>query len=147
MALTEVITDQTVKTNIVEDCTVLIDRQVAAKGGMSGLALKTAYKVVKGVGPTYIPGALGRLLPEVLRALDPMWAEGIQAGDPVAYLCQNSATTADTILSVTDVRIQKSGGVVKSSYQKLRKSVKGDVEAAVPELAKIIHTHTPVSQS
>ena len=55
--------------------------------------------------------------------------EGLQAGDPVAYLSQNPARTAETILSVTDARIQISGGVVRSSYNKLRNSVKGDVRS------------------
>ncbi len=147
MALIEIINDQSLKASFVESCTVLIDQQVATKSGMSGLALKTAYKVVKGVGPTYIPGALGRLLPEVFKALDPMWVEGLQTGNPVEHLTQNSSQTADMILSVTDARIQNSGGVVRSSYNKLRRSVKGDVEAAVPELAKIIGDHAPVTQA
>jgi hypothetical protein len=147
MTLIELAKDKTAKARLVQDCTVLIDQQVAAKGGLSGLALKTAYKVVNGVGPSYIPGAIGRLLPEVLRALDPLWAEGLQAGDPVAYLTQNGSTTADTILSVTDARIKHSGGVVKSSYNQLRKSVKGDVEAAVPELAKLIGNNASINQT
>lgn len=146
MALIEIIKNKSAKSSIIDDCTVLIDRQVAAKGGMSGMALKAAYRVVKGVGPTYIPGAIGRLLPEVLQALDPMWETGLQMGDPVTHLTENSAQTADTILSVTDARIQHSNGVVKSSYLKLRKSVQGDVVAAVPELVKIIGNHTQVSQ-
>lgn len=147
MTLPEIMKDTSIKTSIVQDFTVLIDQQVAVKGGMSGLALKTAYKVVKGVGPTYIPGAVGRLLPEVLKALDPMWQEGLQTGNPVEYLTQNCSQTADTILGVTDARIQNSGGVVRSSYNKLRKSVKGDVEAAVPGLANIIGNHAPVNQA
>jgi|GEM_PF-282621 len=147
MALIEIINDQSRKASFIESCTMLIDQQVAAKNGMSGLALKTAYKVVKGVGPTYIPGAVGRLLPQLFNALDPLWMEGLQAGDPVAYLSQNPARTAETILSVTDARIQISGGVVRSSYNKLRNSVKGDVEAAVPELARIIGDHAPVTQA
>jgi len=146
MALIKLAKDETVKARLVQDCTVLIDQQVAAKNGLSGLALKTAYKVVNGVGPTYIPGAIGRLLPEVLSALDPLWAEGLQTGDPVAYLTQNGSITADTILSVTDARIKHSGGVVKSSYNQLRKSVKGDVEAAVPELARLIGNHASITQ-
>jgi hypothetical protein len=75
-----------------------------------------------------------------------MWETGLQTGDPVAHLTQNSAQAADTILSVTDARIQRGSGVVKSSYHKLRKSVQGDVEAAVPELVKIISNHAQVSQ-
>ncbi len=147
MALIEAIEAKSVRTGIVEDCTVLIDQQVSAKGGMAGLALKTAYKVVKGVGPTYIPGAVNRLLPDVLKALDPMWQEGLRSGNPVDHLIQNRVEAADTILGITDARIQHSSGVVRSSYNKLRKSVKGDVEAAVPELAVILGNHIAVKQA
>ena len=139
MGLSDKVSDPTIRQSIVTDCTHLIDRQVASKSGLSGMALKATYGVVKGVGAGYIPSALERLLPDVCAALDPMWAEGEAKGDPVGHLNQHSEQAADAVLSVTDTRIQgTSNGVVKSSYKKLRKSVKSDVEAAVPELAEII---------
>jgi hypothetical protein len=146
MALIDIAQQRSTRVSFIEDCTQLIDQQVAAKGGMSGLAIKTTYKVVKGVGPTYIPGAIGRLLPDLLKALDPMWEAGLQSGDPVQYLTQNSSQTADQVLSVTDDRIKQSSGVVKASYNQLRKSIKGDVEAAIPELARVLGTHAQVGQ-
>lgn len=143
MKLIDTIEDQAIRERLIADCAKLMDEQVASKNGMAGLALKTTYGVVKGVGPGYISKAINGLLPETLVALDPLWAEGLQTGDPVAYLTQNTSRTADTILSVTDARIEKSKrAVVRASYSKLRKSVKSDVEAAVPGLAQIIHTHT-----
>jgi hypothetical protein len=148
MKLTEQLQNQQIKACVIEDCTKLMDEQVAAKNGLSGVAIKTAYKVVKNVGPGYIPQALGRLLPEVATALDPLWSEGLQAGDPVAYLTQHSSRTAETLLSVTDARMERVGtGVVRASYLKLRKSAKSDVEAAIPGLAKILDAHTRVSQA
>lgn len=142
MTLTSKIQDKAVRKSIAADCTQLIDQQVSAKGGLSGLALKATYGVVKGIGADYVPGAINRLLPETCTALDPIWAEGIEKGDPVAYLSQNKDRTADLILSTTDKRIANNGnGVIKASYNKLRKSVKGDVAAAVPELAQIIDRH------
>ena len=146
MRFSDIVKDKSVKAGIVADCTKLIDEQVTAKGGLSGLALKTAYRVVKGIGPQYIPGAVGRLLPEVFDALDPMWNEGLQAGDPVEHLIQNRSRTADMLLSVTDNRIKRSDGVIRSSYNKLRKSVKGDVEDAIPGFAKIIGNHVQAAQ-
>lgn len=147
MVLSNILHDQTAKNRVVTDCTQLIDRQVAAKGGLGGMALKATYGLVKGVGAGYIPGAIGRILPEVVTALDPMWAEGMQAGDPVAYLTDNQTQAADVILSVTDGRIAKTdNGLVKSSYSKLRQSVKGDVEGAVPGLAEILGAHSKVAQ-
>ena len=142
MELTSAIQNETVRNEIAADCSQLIDRQVSAKGGLSGLALKTAYKVVKGIGADYIPGAINRLLPETCAALDPIWAEGVQAGDPVLYLSNHQDRTADIILGATDRRIANNGNaIIKSSYQKLRKSVKGDVATAVPELAQILNRH------
>lgn len=142
MGLRDKIGDPNTQTNLAADCAKLVDEQVAAKNGISGLALKAAYGVVKGVEPSYIPGAIQRLLPEALAALDPMWSEGVQSGDPVEYLIQNRSRTADTLLSVTDAKIDKArSGVVRASYNKLRKSVKNDVEEAVPGLAKILGTH------
>ena len=83
MALIEIINDQSRKASFIESCTMLIDQQVAAKNGMSGLALKTAYKVVKGVGPTYIPGAVGRLLPQLFNApRSPYGWKGCRPGTP-----------------------------------------------------------------
>lgn len=142
MGLSDQINDQTISAKLAADCAKLMDEQVSTKSGLSGLALKATYGVVKGVGPTYIPEAIQRLLPDALAALDPMWNEGVQAGDPVQHLTQNRSQTADRLLSVTDARIEKSkNGVVRGAYSKLRKSVKGDIEEAVPGLAKILGTH------
>jgi hypothetical protein len=142
MVLTHKINDKAVSEKIAADCTQLIDEQVAAKSGLSGMALKATYGVVKGIGGDYIPGAIKRLLPETLAALDPIWAEGVAQGDPVSYLSQHSDRTADLILSTTDARIERGNhGIIGSSYKKLRKSVKRDVAEAVPGLAQIIHRH------
>ncbi len=140
--LSEKLQDATVLASIADDCAKLIDKLVAAKGGLGGMAMKAAYGVIKGIGAGYIPGAINRLLPDALKALDPIWQEGAEAGDPVQYLSDNSDRTADSILSVTDARIAKtSNGVVSATYNKLRKSVKNDVEAAVPDLAQIINSY------
>ncbi|MGD1943670.1 MAG: hypothetical protein ACFB0G_20430 [Leptolyngbyaceae cyanobacterium] len=141
MGLSTIAQAPAIKASMVDDCTHLVDEQVANKRGMSGMALKTAYRVIKGIGPTYLSGAIGRVLPEALTALDPMWNEGLRSGDPVQHLIQNQSRTAEILLSVTDQRIQNSSGAVTGVYKKLRKSIKNDVEEAVPELANILGKH------
>lgn len=142
MSLSDKVQDQAIRDGITADVTKLMDEQVSAKNGLSGLALKATYNIVKGIGPSYIPGAVGRLLPDALAALDPVWNEGVQKGDPVGHLSQNKSRAADLLLSTTDARVEKTdNGVIRSSYHKLRKSVKADVEAAVPGLAKILDNH------
>ncbi|HEY9827561.1 MAG TPA: hypothetical protein V6D19_19155 [Stenomitos sp.] len=108
------------------------------------MAIKATYKVVKGLGTDYIPVAIKRLLPEVIRAIDPMWEEGVQSGDPVRHLSQNGEMTADAILSVTDAKIERAKNkLICTSYNKLRKSVKSDITAAVPGFAEILGKYAP----
>jgi hypothetical protein len=72
-----------------------------------------------------------------------MWDEGLQTGNAVGYLTNNSSRTADAVLSVTDIRIQKSSNsTIKGVYGKLRNSVKQHIEEAVPGLAAIIDKYT-----
>lgn len=142
MGLSEIINDPNKEASIVADCVKLIDEQVSAKSGMGGMVWKTAYAAVKGVMPNYIEGAVERLLPESLVALEPMWSEGLQAGNPVEYLSQHSSRTADALLGITDARIEKtSNGVVRGAYKQLRGSAKSEVESAVPGIAQIIGKH------
>jgi|SRR4028118_1909981 hypothetical protein len=143
MGLSDGLNDPNKKASVVADCAKLMDEQVAAKGGLSGLGLKAGYGAVKGVKPGYIAGAIERLLPEVFVALDPMWNEGVQTGDPVGYLSQNRSRAADALLGITDARIEKtSNGIVRGTYNKFRNSAKSDVEEAVPGLAKVIDNYT-----
>ncbi|MGB3612434.1 MAG: hypothetical protein WBA10_01480 [Elainellaceae cyanobacterium] len=146
MGLREIAQDKAVRKSIAADCTQLIDKRVAAKSGLGGVALKATYSVVKNVGSGYIPSAIQRILPDICKSLEPIWEEGLKAGDPVQYLSQNQTRTADAILETTDARAAKSENkVVRTSYNKLRKSIKGDVEAAVPGLAEILSRHALVS--
>ncbi|NEP58750.1 MAG: hypothetical protein F6K31_17315 [Symploca sp. SIO2G7] len=143
MGLSQILQEPDKKASLLADLIKLIDELVAGKGGIAGIGMKAAYSTVKSVKPGYIQGAVERLLPEAFNALDPIWNEGVQKGDPVEYLSQNSSRSADAVLSVTDARIEKTdNGIVRGAYNKLRKSVKGDVEGAIPSVAKIIGNYT-----
>jgi hypothetical protein len=108
MGLVDGLADDNKRQKLVAECTQLLDKQVAAMSGVSGLAIKAGYGAIKGISPGYCAGAIERLLPESFAALEPIWEEGVQTGNPVQYLTENRSRTADTLLSLTDVRIQKS---------------------------------------
>ena len=139
MGLSDQLNDPQIQAKIAGDCSVLMDEQVAAKTGLGGMAIKTAYGVLKGIGPGYTTRAIQNLLPNAITAIEPLWAEGMANGDPVSHMSQNPAKAADILLGVTDHKIAKAQNkVVIATYNKFRKSVQGDVEAAVPGLAQII---------
>ncbi|HBE17734.1 MAG TPA: hypothetical protein DEG17_26805 [Cyanobacteria bacterium UBA11149] len=139
MSLSNLLGDAKKKDTLVADLAKLIDTQVASMGGVSGLALKAGYSAIKGISPGYITKVLEHLLPEALVVLDPLWSEGVQSGDPVDYFSNNKSRVSDSLLGITDARIEKSNNkTVTAIYGKLRKSVNKHVEDAVPGLAKVI---------
>ncbi|MDF5733953.1 MAG: hypothetical protein PUP92_39785 [Rhizonema sp. PD38] len=143
MGLSDGLLDPNKKKMVVAECTNLLDVQVAKMQGISGMALKAGYTAVRGLAPNYCAEAIERLLPDSLTAIDPIWSEGVQTGDPVGHLSHNSDRTADALLGITDVKIERSKNTtVKGVYSKLRKSAKKHVEEAVPNLAKIIDNYT-----
>ncbi len=142
MGLVDALNDATKKTAIVNDCCTLLDEEVAAKGGLSGIAVKAGYAAVKGVKPGFIKHTVEHLLPEFAEKLDPVWADAVKTGAPASYFTSNKGRVADALLAVTDARAAKSTkGTVKSMYEKLRGSAKKNVEEAVPRLSKLLEKH------
>jgi len=143
MGLSEQLLNPNKKAMIVDDCCTMIESQLASKSGISGIAFKTAFAALKGVKPGYIPHVVEQLLPQCFTAIDPIWSEGVQKGDPVEHLVESRSRTADALLSVTDERVQKTNrSIVRGTYDKLRGSAKQHVEQAVPDLAKVIDKYT-----
>ena len=115
----DVLTDKSKKPAVITDCLTLIDEEVDAKGGLSGLALKAGYKVIKGIKPGFVQQVVTDLLPEFAAALDPLYQEAL--------------------LSITDAKAERAkSGVVKGTYDKLRSTAKKNVEDALPRLGRLI---------
>jgi hypothetical protein len=143
MGLSDGLIDSNKKAMVVDDCCTMIDAQLASKSGISGMALKAAFAALKGIKPGYIPHVVEMLLPQCFTVLDPLWDEGVQKGNPVEYMVASRSQAADALLSITDERIKDSKrALVRGTYEKLRNSAKQHVEAAVPDLAKVIDRYT-----
>ena len=142
MGLSEALTSPTKKSAVVADCCSLVDEEVRDKGGLSGLAVKAGYAAIKGVKPGFVAEVVDKLLPEFAAKLDPMWQEGKEKGDAVAFLTSNKSRAADALLSITDAKSKNAkSSVVRGTYEKLRGSAKKNVEDAMPRLAKLLLKH------
>ncbi|HET9959693.1 MAG TPA: hypothetical protein VFQ61_34610 [Polyangiaceae bacterium] len=128
---------------VIDDALKVLDEEVADKGGLSGMAIKGAYKLVQGVRPGFLRQVVNSLLGDFLLALDPVYQEAKSKGRPAgAYLQENSGRVADALLVVTDRKAQRAdSAVVKGAYDKLRPMAKKQVEAAAPRLARLLEKH------
>ena len=129
---------------VVDDACRVLDEEVADKGGLSGLAIKGAYGVIKGIKPGFVKEVVDGLMDDFLKCLDPLYQEAVTRGTkPGAHLQANAGRVADALLAVTDGKAARSSrAVVKSTYDKLRPSAKKQVEAAAPRLGGLLERHT-----
>jgi hypothetical protein len=128
---------------LIDDALRVLDAEVNDKSGLSGIAIKTAYKVVKGVSPGFLRQVVDHLLDDFLTALDPLYQEALAKNvAPRAHLQGNPGRVADALLGITDARARNAKNqVVKGAYEKLRGQAKKHVEAAVPRLGELFDKH------
>lgn len=138
--LEEILAHDSKRAAVTDACTRVIDAEVADKGGLSGMAIKTGYKAVQGIKPGFVAAVVRDLLPEFARALDPLFQEAQSRGVPVkAHFEANAGRMADALLAITDAKAARAqNGVVKGAYDKLRGMAKKNVEAAAPRLGALI---------
>jgi len=130
---------------LIGDACEVLDLEVDDKGGLGGIAIKGAYKLVKGIKPGFIPEVVDSLLDDFLDALDPMVQEANQKGVPAGkHLAANAERAADKLLAITDARVARSSrAVISSTYGKLRPTALKHVAAAGPRLGQLLERHFP----
>ena len=132
---------------LLDDCVRLIDAEVDSKGGLSGLAIKGAYKVVQNLKPGFVREAMDHLLDDFVRRLEPFYAEHLvkNAATPRAFaelMNSKAGAVADALLGITDDRAKKAKNPnLKSAYEKLRPQAKKHVEEAIPRVGKTLVAH------
>lgn len=133
------------KQAVVADGVKLVEDEVSRKGGVSGLALKGAFGLVKKVRADFVPRVMERLLPDFAGHLEPFYEEREKAAPGVPmerYLAGRAGDVADALLAITDERVRQSEpGPMRSTYEKLRSVAKRNVEEAVPGIGRLIDRH------
>ena len=145
--LKSILTDPSRRQTVVRDAEQLLDREDEAKSGLSGLAIKGAFKIVKGIRPGLIPDVVDGLLDDFAARLDPFYqAHLTKGGDIVANFSAQRSQIADALLGITDDRARHTRHQnLKKAYEGLRPKGKENVEAAVPGIARLVEKHAPRS--
>jgi hypothetical protein len=147
--LKEILTVPGARPKVVADCTALVQEEVDSKGGLSGLAIKAAYAVVKAVKPGFITEALDHMLDDFADKLEPFWVDAQAKNEPIGALMNGRAgEVADALLSISDARAARAKNQgAKKAYEKLRPTGKKHVESAVPRLGRMIAKYTSAAAS
>jgi hypothetical protein len=144
--LHEILLAPDTKPAVITDCYLLIEQEIAEKSGVSGTAIKLAYKTVNTFLPGHVRHLVAVLLPQLVDKLEPYWADfntsgGSEFGD---YLAKRGEEVSQALLSVTDARAAASGRpTVIKAYGTVRGSAVKHVEAALPQVGDLVLKHAP----
>src|SRR5437899_12864473 len=99
--LQEILLAPDTQPKVITDCYMLIEQEVLDKSGVSGTAVKLAYKTVNTFLPGHIRHMVGDLLPQMVDKLEPYWADfstcgGSEFGD---YLAKRGEEVSEALLS------------------------------------------------
>jgi hypothetical protein len=126
---------------VVADCYELIEQEVSDKSGISGTAVKLAYKTVTAFAPGHIRYMVESLLPELADKLQPYWADFRASGSSEFsdYLVKRSDEVAEALVSVTDARAEASDRpTIVKAYRTVRGGATKQVVAALPRVGDLI---------
>jgi len=139
--LPEVLLSPQNQPQVVDDSLALIDAELADKSGISGNAVKLAYKSVSSFAAGYVREIVESMLPEIADKLQPYWADftasgGSEFGD---YLAKRGDEVAESLLSITDAMAQLSDKpIVVKTYRAARSGAAKHVQAALPRVGDLV---------
>jgi hypothetical protein len=145
--LNEMLLAPGVRPKVIADCVQLINEEVDSKGGLTGLAVKGAYALVKAVKPGFVTEAVDHMLDDFVTRLEPFWAEAQAKNEPLGPLLNGRAPqVADALLAISDERASRSTNAsLKKTYEKLRPTGKKHVEQAVPRVGRLVQKYASQS--
>ena len=142
--LQELLLGPDTRAKVIADCYTLIQQEISEKSGVSGTAVKLAYKTVNTFMPGHIRHMVGKLLPDMVDQLEPFWADfnssgGSEFGD---YLAKRGDEVSDALLSVTDARAAASDRpTIIKAYRSVRGSAAKHVAAALPAVGALVQKY------
>jgi hypothetical protein len=144
--LQEILLAPDIQPKVITDCYTLIEQEISDRSGVSGTAVKLAYKTVTSFAPGYYHDTVEDMLPLLVGKLEPYWADfstsgGSEFGD---YLAKRGGEVSQALLSVTDALAALSGRrVIIKAYRTVRSSAAKHVEAALPRVGDLVLKYAP----
>jgi hypothetical protein len=132
------------KPHVMDDCMTLIDQEVKSKSGISGTAVKLAYKTANAFASGYLRSMVELLAPDMIIKLEPYWADFSVsgAGDFGDYLVKHGEEVSEALLSVTDARAETSTRpTILKAYKTVRGGASKHVTAALPALGVLVQKY------
>jgi hypothetical protein len=130
--------------HVIADCQELIKQEVSGKSGVSGTAVKLAYKTANTFASGYLRSMVESLLPAMVAELEPYWADFNASGASGFgdYLAKRGEEVSEALLSVTDAQAEHSERpTILKAYRAVRGGAAKHVMAALPNVGSLVQKY------
>ncbi|MGK5092208.1 hypothetical protein WDW89_09405 [Deltaproteobacteria bacterium TL4] len=144
MSLSDTLLSPKNKDPLIQDCVHLIEEEVALKTGFAGVAVKTAFKLMKKFKEDLLQHVFTDLLPKFVEVMEPFHEAYLKSGSPSfqAYLNEKANELTPALLSIMDQRVDSAKSqMLRSGYHKIRGTAEKHVAVAIPKVAKLIDSY------
>ena len=145
--LREKIADPGVREVVIKDCVNVVDGEVAAKKGVTGMMIKGGYRAFKTIKPGIVEEAVRHLLDDFSDVLDKKY-EAYCQDEPdrdqtfEQWASRRDTQIADDLLGITDDIMNRTSKIaLQKIYKGLRGVAQKNVSVAVPAVARLVMKH------
>jgi len=142
--LQEILLEPETQPQVIEDCNMLIKQEVSDMSGISGTAIKLAYKTVIAFASNHVRYLIETLLPKMAEQLEPYWADfsASGGGDFGDYLAKRGDEVSEALLTVTDARAEASDRpTIVKAYRSVRANAGKHIQAALPRVGEMVQKY------
>ena len=142
--LQEILLAPDTQPHVVDDSQKLIEQELATKSGVSGTAVKVAYKTANSIASGYLRSKIEQLVPEMVIQLEPFWADFTASGSSSFgdYLVKRGDEVSEALLAVTDAHgAQSDTPTIVRAYKAVRPSAAKHITAALPNLGAMVQKY------
>lgn len=119
----------------------MVEQHVQQRGGLKGIGMKTGLSLLRAARPDILERASARMLPDMVKALEPLFAEFRQSGDGdfAVFLGKRADSAVELLLGVADSKVAASqNGAAKAAYEKFRGGAGEELKSLLPSLGRLV---------
>lgn len=129
---------------LIAEAATMVEQHIRQRGGLKGIGMKTGLSLLKAARPDILERASARMLPDMVRALQPVYAEFRQSGDGdfAVFLGKHAGQAVELMLGVADSKVAAShNGAAKAAYERFRGGAGDELKALLPQLGRLVSAY------
>lgn len=126
---------------LIASAAAMVEQHIQQRSGLKGMGMRTGLSLLRAAKPDILERASARMLPDMVRALEPLFAEFRQSGDGdfAVFLGKRADDAVERLLVVADNQVAASqNGTARAAYERFRGGAGEELKSLLPRLGRLV---------